>query len=591
MNAIRLATMMSLSVLGGFSSARAQCPPMPSRPVPPPYVKPLPAKPNAGVTPKTEAGAAPAPTPEPTSWWGLWARVGAPYVFDRIAATEPTTSAADFLLGRSGGRSAPTRVALVPRAAADASISALLDALTDPSAEVRAAAAIAVGRAGDPFVRARLERSLSDSNDRVCASATLGLGMMGVNDEADALRHLLADDVAGRRLARRESVPTAARASAARALGFLRDASSSGALIAVLTGRGSGAQDDVALAALEALGSIDSDASTSALVGIASSGGQSDVRRASALESLGRRGARAGLPLAMRALRDGGRESARSAALALGRLVSSADSRVVAEIGVLAERHDRDPITRGIACLALGALGGRDAQEILGRVIQRDRSDAAQFSAIALGFLARTTTPTVTAMGETATSILLASMASADQRGADFRAAVALALGLARAHDAEEELHVMLNSPGDKLVRVRGSAAIALGLLGSHVAVPDIAALTRRCGIEQLPQCGVGLALLSRRQSAAEIEARLFSAETDVERVAAVATLGSIRSLDSVPVLVAAARDRSSSESLRSAAISALGRIVDARTIPIVVSSNSVDSTMERAVSDLLSRL
>ncbi len=439
----------------------------------------------------------------------------------------------------------------------------LIEALLDPDAEVRAAAALTLGRIGREEAVAPLTALLSDPSQRVRQHALFGLGATGTSGGAEVLLALL--EHGGRRSAEGESVVPRAVPLAIVALGVGRRLGMDpgvAAAVALLAPRVEEASLSGALWAACLFQRLAPEPALEALaLNLAGDRGQPVVVRAAALEALGASSA----PAAMARLQDAlfGRELElrRSAELALGRSPQPAATAVL----MTACELESEPLARGFALLSLGMRGGARARDFLLAVFARGPLASEPWAALALGIHAR---------GSADPRIAAALLAAGPRlRNEDSRPAVLLALGLAREVRAEARARAALERSDSP--RERGYAATALALLGGDA--------NRACLRARLERERSGFVRASIAQALAVLgdEADVPALFTALRRLAdgglqavTAASLGQLGAVAALPGLDELARRADGSALLRATAFGGLGVLL-ARGAPLILPSLS----------------
>jgi HEAT repeat protein/beta-lactamase regulating signal transducer with metallopeptidase domain len=280
----------------------------------------------------------------------------------------------------------------------ESAVSALAEALRDPVASVRQAAAEALGSARDSVaVRALMEVLRNDESPMVRRSAAWSLGEIADALAIPALTEALARDR-----------DTEVRKNAASALGHIDNPRATSALSQALE---RDSEASVRMEAAEALANIEDPSALDALIRVLERDDDPGVRRAviEAIDNV--EGARA-VPAISGALRDANVEVRRAAADALG---SMDDNDAVQPL--MAAARDADVEVRRAVLRSLGSLGDRRAlQTFVGALGDAD-SEVRQAAAEAVGNLDNL---------RTAPPELIRAM---DDRDAEVRHAVAHALG------------------------------------------------------------------------------------------------------------------------------------------------------------------
>jgi HEAT repeat protein len=283
-------------------------------------------------------------------------------------------------LGRAIWRSVWWKKRPAPKPPADPielAVATLEFALADPSAAVRAEAALALGRIGPDAAAAapRLIDLFQEGDEMVRCQAAQALGEIGEVDGATAaaLVGLLGDASA------------TVRVSAAQALGALRKAAAPWvtALVPLLQDRDESVRKAAALA-ISQVGTLDHAATDHLTLGL---GSRDNVVRAQTAEALGTIGAAAeqAAPALVQATTDGNDRVRAKAVEALGKIGEPAAA--IAVPGLVRALVDRDNWVSALAAEALGEMGNLadGAIPALVRSLSHPNAEVRRNSAEALG--------------------------------------------------------------------------------------------------------------------------------------------------------------------------------------------------------------
>jgi len=340
---------------------------------------------------------------------------------------------------------------------------ALHRALGEKSHSIASAAAIALGKSGDPAEAEGLLRALQD-HDRpitVREAAALGLGLLPPDSKSGG-RHASG---ALEQVARAEDETDRLRAMCVYAMGlrgdlasipFLLDAAESGA-----------ATWDVPAAGVAALGLAGHDMLLPDLLdmleGPRRRRNREAVRRAYAAQALANLGDVRAVPALREAALDREDHARRAAVLALGAVAQPTDEKST-DILLHQLHNSRDVATRCVAALSLGRAGSSRARQALVYAYRKGSRRVRPFAAIALGLLARheghekATGPLLHDLEHRASPQLLASLC--------------VAVGLARERRAVPLLAAIASEKGT--AALRSHAAFALGLIGDRDAAAPL---------------------------------------------------------------------------------------------------------------------
>ncbi|MGH7149310.1 MAG: HEAT repeat domain-containing protein, partial [Planctomycetota bacterium] len=372
----------------------------------------------------------------------------------------------------------------------DAEVEAARDAIRrgfqDEDDRVRAAAAISAGRIYEPSFRPTLLGFLEDRDPLVRLSAIAGLGLAGSGEHVPVLMRIGVEGRSG--VAKRHSLDERDLALLSLGLGVQRGSNSrySPALRAFLSGASANDRRSLGPSTASSLGLAgDEETILRDLVAVARDGGAPAGLRARALWSLGnaRPFARELRPTVLECLKEKEPDVRRAAVLALGRLGVGAREQTLAVLRSAVDAEG-DTAVRAFALLAMGEVGGPTAKaELLDRVA-RGRHLLRPWAAVAAGILGRSATDPE--IGRTL------ARAYAEERSKDTRAAIALALGLARASEARNLLRNAVTAGGNGRERLFAAIAIAL-------AQDEEGREALRHGLREIPnpgtRAGIGLAL------------------------------------------------------------------------------------------------
>jgi HEAT repeat protein len=450
----------------------------------------------------------------------------------------------------------------------------VLAALSDEDAEVRSAAAVALGKMGFPRALPELRRALKDDVRDVRDGAVLALGMLGDPFAADDLRPLLLDP--------RQDDRT--RSFAAIGLGFLRAPEGIEPLLSFL---------DPATDATRAGGIGRSNhTEASAITGVGLSGHApaaaglrrdyaSDKRyepqvRAFAAVALARLGDREAIPLLLQGLEHPREPMRQTAAIALGPLGRPKDEAVVQ---ALSRRviEDKDPSTRQFALMSLARIGGEDARSVVRRTLTKGSRLDVPWAALAC------------AIGGDREMIPAIRKMFADERHPSERSAFMLALGLFGDRESAPDFLRIGAAQGDSSIRTY--ALVSLGLTGVTSAAPEV-----RAFIEKENDPGVKmsaatcLGLLQDPDAVPLLERMVKEGENVFVRSSACRILGHIGAPRSGAVLAAIVKDRKDNSVVRMTATAGLGNLADPRLVPLLAEitmdgnyGSSVDPLVEIA--------
>lgn len=416
-------------------------------------------------------------------------------------------------------------------------------------AETRAAAAVAIGKCGEPEDVAVLRAMLDDRDRGVVEAAVLGLGLLRTPEAEVHLAAFLAE----------ESRPAKARALAAAAIGLGGGEAGRRALFDRIAGDGAAkaasGRETAGLESARALGAAlwagadraGGDGSKSALAaGLLQKAFAAPPTRDKLFLSVGTAALaksrdHGSLSHVLAGLAEKRSDHRAASAIAAGRIIKAADGASLKRL-IEAQARESDRYARRMMIIALGRIGGADAIAALKALPKTiDRQD----------------------------------------RSFQF-----LALGLAKATEAQAELREAFLKGGDQ--SLRGAAAIALGLIGDHEFMPSLmkhAATQKDPGL--LAHLMWAFAVADERSAAETVEKVHKDTKEENVRSASALVLGVLGYTPAEPALLQQLRDGGSKVS-RGAAATALGRLGDVRMIDPLIkaveSERETDLTRAAAV-------
>jgi HEAT repeat protein len=429
---------------------------------------------------------------------------------------------------------------------------AVLEALRSGEAEIRSAAAVALGKMGFPRALLDLEKALGDGHPDVRDGAVLALGMLKDDIALPSLRRILFDPAARER----------SRSFAALGMGLSGGAEATGHLLRFLSPRadeervgGVDRTDDLVAAAILALGHTRAKEAAPALRRLYASATALDtVPRSCAAVALARLEDRDALPLLLKGIRHPEAVMRQSAAVALGVLGSPGDGPVLEALAKAS--GDGDEGTRQFAIMALGRVGGADARAFLRRRVE----DASR--------------------GEDRSWLLLALAVAGDAEGAPIlrrwfredafsRPAAALALGILGDREAIPLLREQAFAKGDALPR--GACITALALLEDAPSVPSIRNLLASEADPRLRfHAAVALGVLGDEGAVSALASLARGGGSVHVRSHSCYFLGLVGNREAAEVLVAVASDGKEKMAVRMHAVAGLGVLADRSPLPVL---------------------
>jgi len=428
-----------------------------------------------------------------------------------------------------------------------------IDALDDPSFEVRTAAAIALGKTGKKEgAKALREASVRDKHKDVRDSAVLGLGLLGSPGDIPFLVSVLCDERENQRH----------RSFAAFALGLIGGEDAGAALLKFADDgpdRPSKFEHEsppLIASTFVAMG-LTGDARVLPTLRQALAGPKYDDNvRAFVVLSLGRMKDRESLGGIGRMLvleKDSGLR--RSAAIALGK-IATADDKAAVDALVDAAKGSTDEMVRHYAAISLGGMADARIKARLEKLFDDAPAAGRPFLALAMAL----------AHDASAAPILRDALRRETDESA--KSAFCIALALLGDQEAAPLMEKQLEDRGR--VWLQGYAAVALGML-HHVASAEM--LNARLVAENDPRLranlSVGLGLMHDPRAKAYLVNMLRQRDATIyERGGAAMAMGVLRMNEAAPAIVEVFRDKKEQDMVRAFAVVALGLIADPSPVP-----------------------
>jgi len=447
-------------------------------------------------------------------------------------------------------------------------------AVHDPKTDVRAAAMIALGRMGGRDDARTFVRVLHGAGNKQALkeAAAVALAILPPLEDDDVkkevreyLSHVIRHD---------RTLPARVRGLCLLASGMR--AGGDPVLLLQLTGRASGEMNggEEAGTLAYALGLSGHPMAAPELARAAKRrklGGEklTDIGRALAAQGLayvGDAAARRSLE-ALLTSRRAGVHTRRSAALGFGRILTTRrlDQEALESTREALERaidKDNDLLVKGFSAAALGAVRRSAAREFLEeRLGEGARAELKPYLALGLGIWGQRAGE---ASRRRVREVLAEALSGA--REPEFRSALCIACGLAKASGARDAMRKILADSGN--AAVRGAAAQGLGLLGEPdpdviEALEDVLEAGEQS--ELLPDAALALGLMGRRAAAGELARGLRETTSSVVQGRIILALGHLGHREAIDPLLKIVRSGDESTLVREFAAVALGLMGDAR--------------------------
>jgi len=439
-------------------------------------------------------------------------------------------------------------------------------ALRDDDAEVRSAAAVALGKMGFPRSLPDLLAAWKDRDRDVRESAVLATGMLGDALASQDLRDLLLDP----------GEPDRVRSFAAVALGLAGGAESGAALLAYLDPATDEMRSErirrrpeTEACAILALGLAGQKAASGPLrLQLLARGNGEAWRRGYAAVALAKLGDREATPLVLAMLGEDAEVARQGAAVALG-LLGRPDDVVVVKALAQAALGDRDLSTRSLAAMSLAQIGGDEARRALRTFLEKGEKVDLPFAALALG-----------AIGDGASAAPLRE-AFAREKNPGVRGALALGLGLLRDRASVPAVREAALGKGDRDFRCH--CLVALGLLGDpEAAAPVRGLIAEEHDAEVKVAAGICLGLLQDRDAIPALIETARNGKGILARGHACRVLGAIGDEDAARALLRLAADVKETGYLRMNALVGLGTLAERTDLPILSRVGACTNTEAR---------
>ncbi|MCI0340733.1 MAG: HEAT repeat domain-containing protein [Planctomycetales bacterium] len=432
--------------------------------------------------------------------------------------------------------------------------------LSDSYFDVRSAACMGLGKAGDAAAAAAVMPLVDDANETVQESALLCLGMIRATSVVPDLLKVVEN---------KNKYKTRLRATAVLSLGFIGDKQVVPKLVEILE---RGGDREVTAAAIVALGFLRDEAALEPLYKIISAvGGVEDetvTLRAYCVTALGK----VGIPqfnvkgktqtvsdLVRTLLKtDREKEVRQSAVLALGAL---GDEKWLGDVKWAIE-NDKDAMVRNFAMVVAARLAKSEASKgIVRRDLEKQLTGKDHtgrgFAALALGLLADS---------EGARALRVAFDTETDPSN---KSAAAIGLGLLRDSESATKLVSAIQLTRDNTLR--GYCCVALGMMRGTEAIPELRrVLLEERAPELRAAAAVALANAGDRQALESLK-KLLEDNNAYIKMSTIMAMGYFRDDAVVPDLRKAYEKESNGE-VKAILLVALGYIVDRSDIPILKS-------------------
>jgi len=522
-------------------------------------------------------------------WEFWWAFNREPFLNlkENLAKRDQISGSADWLLGSKKKEDASASQRPTMKAIKEKVIPTLEKALKDKFFDVRAAAVIALGKAGDKQQLPLIIETLGDTHKQVSESAALAIGILGELDGLEVLTDLARDTKAGRRLVKRpQEVPFRTRAFAAVGMGLIGDPSAVPVLLDIANPQRREANKDIPIGAIVGLGIMGQAAKDAVgpLIDIVTNTKVDDFIRSYAATSLGKIGDPQATPIMRKLLRDKSLHVRRSAVIALGLLGDKEDRTTIKLLENEVEKGS-DLQSKNWACISLAKIGGPEADKTLKQVVTSKSGALQGFGALGLAILGKNE-------GREAEVVKYLRDGLQRNKSASTRGAFSVALGILGDKQSEAELTRIMMGRGD--TNLRGYAAVGLGLMRAKEAIPAIKEVVSDRVVKDPDlqrAAATSLGLMGDKDVVELLSKAIEQAKTEYVMSSASLALGFIGDYTAIDVLSKMVLDtRDTPDLARAQATVALGVVAEDELLPVlhVISVDNNYRALVESINELL---
>ncbi|MCB9831177.1 MAG: HEAT repeat domain-containing protein [Planctomycetes bacterium] len=490
----------------------------------------------------------------------------------KIRSEENETDNADLFAGNAFGGDEVTKVnAKMIREQVNPILKL---ALKDPFFDTRAAALIALGKAGMPESLADLKTLMNDEHKQVRESSFLAMGILGNKEAIPTLVATMNDTTEARKwVDQTNGIDTRTRAFAALGIGLigarendLSDTQAVSALVDMMNAKENEKQRDLQIAPIVALGIMKAKEAVPALIKFFDDKSNQAWARAYAATSLAKIGDPAALDPITKGLKDKQNAVVQSCAMALGVLAKPEDKDAVDGLQKLT-KSGADLGAKNFAIMSLAEIGGEENRNFIAKMTKKGNIFERSFSALGMGIYYYQN-PNDATKGEICEDLHKFFKA---EKNPDIRGANAIALGLMAYEPAGADILETLKDGGQ--ASLRSHLCIALGLMRYTAATPEIRRTVSDKGdIDLRRSASIALGLMGDKEAVAVLQKEIEASENSLAVHGAVTQgLGFIGDRSAVPTLIKFLRERDKyQDSTRAFAAVALGLLGDKDDIPII---------------------
>ncbi len=432
--------------------------------------------------------------------------------------------------------------------------------------DVRSAAAISLGKLQAREAVPYLRNLIRDGSPVVRVSALFALGLMGEARSTYILLNLAHNSRYGQKIIGRTSVLDGERGYAAMAMA-IRDSHVTSSDLSQFLDKWSNIEPDYLVLLIEAAGLDGDENLISCLTRILRNRKNNELIRSTAATSLGKIGDPAAIPVLLESLNDRLSNVRRSAAIALGNLVSQGDSEAIGRMIRLLETDNDIPL-KNFLIISLGRIGGVRAKQTLTSLFSKGPYTLRPWAALGLGLACRKTKE------ESVVRILAEALKS--DSNPDHQGAMAIALGIIAPEEAPPLLAGIARSARN--TTLKGHAALALAMTGATRHAEDLKQIMLSAtDPHTIRSAALGLGVLSDSGSGHDLVGMIRNSNNPYIQSYTAVALGFLGDFEVAQTLLDIAVDPRRNPISAAYAVNALGILFDHERIPALarVAQNS----------------
>ncbi len=458
-------------------------------------------------------------------------------------------------------------------------------ALKDDFYDTRAAALIALGKTGSADALADIKSLAADENKSVRESVFLAMGILGNKEAIPTLIDVMTDSKAARKLVGRPNgILVRTRAFAALAIGLigsrhadLSDTDAVKALLDMMVSKEKN-QLDLQIAPVVALGVMRANDAVPELIKFLKNKGNKAQVRSYVATTLGKIGSPAAIKPLLKGLKDKQNGVVQSCAMALGLLAKPDNVKVVKGLQKLV-KSSPDLGAKNFAIISMGEIGGPANLNELIRMSKKGNLFMRTFSAMGLAVYMEKN------KGDAERLNVCKRLHKffKSEKNLDIRGSTAIALGIMKYKEAGPDILKALKKGGQ--ASLQSHLCIALGLMDYDAAIKEVrTTVTFKGDIDLRRNAAIALGLLGDKGALKVLQDEISnSARSKAVHGAVTQGLGFIGDVSAVPILVKFVRDTQEYQDVtRAFAAVALGLLGDKDNIPILSKISMYNNYLQR---------